>query len=307
MIIGHNSIISFFEEVFKNQRWHHAYTFVGPNQVGKRTVAYYVGAKLLATTPAKLNQQPDFFYLERMTDEKTGKRKKDITVEQARRFKARFETTSWSGGYHVIVFNEAEFLNEEAGNALLKIIEEPPVKTIIFLLTTDDTKLLPTIRSRTQVVTFSTVPDDIIQDALEKLSCPTDKARELARISWGRPGRALQFFENDEWCKQYTYKVERFKKLLLQPFYIQLQLVEDMFDKDEKDDHIKVREDLICVLEIWEMEWRAMLVGNNDGVVYKNYSIEKIIEIIDKIEEGKKFLRQNIHPRLIIEHILLAF
>jgi DNA polymerase-3 subunit delta' len=195
MIIGHQSIINFFEEVFKSGHLHHAYTFVGPNQIGKKVVAYHVGATLLATIPEKINQHPDFFYLERMVDEKSGKLKKDITVEQARNFKTRFQAKSWSGGYQVIIFDEAEFLNEEAGNALLKIIEEPPAKTIIFLLTSNEQALLPTIRSRTQVVHFLSVPEQEIQEALERMSCSKERAQELARISWGRPGRALDFFE----------------------------------------------------------------------------------------------------------------
>lgn len=306
MIIGHESIINFFSEAIKNSYLHHAYTFVGPSQVGKRTIASHLGVQLLNTTLEKLNNHPDFFRMERVRDEKSDKLKKNITIEQVRQFKDRFGSKSWSGKYRVVIIDEAELLNEEAANALLKIIEEPPQGVVIFLLTIDDQALLPTIRSRTQIINFLLVNEQVIRDSLEQLSFPNNKVQECVRVSWGRPGRALAFLRDENLFRKYVHEVDRFKKLLHQPFYKKLEVIEDIFGKSEKDDHVQVREELRNILEIWEMQWREIMLTLSKEE-RRMYSSEKIVEIIDQIYHARILLRKNIHPRLIIENIVLEF
>lgn len=311
MIIGHSKIVEASIRAFEGDRFQHAYIFVGRNSVGKRTVARYLASSLLKTSFEKIDIHPDFFYVERSVDEKTGKHKKDITIEQARTIKQKLQTKSWSGGFQVVVLDEAERLNEEASNALLKILEEPPEKSIVFLLTTDDEALLPTIRSRAQTVSFPLVSEEIIKQGLVDRGCGEEKASELAYASWGRPGRALSFLHDEELYRDYQKEIERFKKLLHQPFHVKLKIIEDIFGSTkgggEKQDHIKQREELVDILEIWEMQWRDILLAGEKNNEYKKYASQTIITILNKLEEARKLLRQNIHPRLVVENIVLDF
>ena len=138
MLIGHAKILEFFENALKSGSLSHAYCFVGQGQVGKRTLAKILAAKILKTDLSKLSCHPDFYYLERIEDEKTGKLKKEISIAQARYLKTHLIGKSWSGGYKVVIVDEAELLNEESSNALLKTLEEPKAKTIFFLLTENE-------------------------------------------------------------------------------------------------------------------------------------------------------------------------
>ena len=123
-IIGHEKIISFFDKVIANGALAQSYCFVGAGGVGKKTVARYLATQILKVSDKQLNTHPDFYYLCRQIDEKTEKIKKDIGIAQARQIKEKLGRKSWFGGYQVIIIDEAELLNEESANALLKSLEE---------------------------------------------------------------------------------------------------------------------------------------------------------------------------------------
>ncbi len=161
----------------------HAYCFVGPNGVGKRAAARYLAAKLLKVKEEALNSHPDFYHAGRSEEEKTGKLKKDISIDQVRELSARLQNKPWLGGYQAAILEDAELLSASAGNALLKILEEPAAKSALFLIATDDGELLPTIRSRCQLIYFHMVETDKIAEALKKEGCPAKIAEEAAEAS----------------------------------------------------------------------------------------------------------------------------
>ena len=118
----------------------------GPPSVGKATLATRLGKTLLsnavglgeadATTASLIDNRahPDFFVLERVPNEKTGKLRQDIAVDQVRKVSAGLHRTSTTGR-RVVIVDLADHLRREAANALLKTLEEPPAGTVLFLLT----------------------------------------------------------------------------------------------------------------------------------------------------------------------------
>lgn len=131
--IGQHKIVKFFDNAIKNGHLSHCYCFVGPDGIGKKTLAKKLSAELLKVAEDKLATHPDFIYLERETDEKTGKLKKNISIEQARNLRSRLRSKSWLDGYRAVIIDETELLNEESSNALLKLLEEPSEQNIFFL------------------------------------------------------------------------------------------------------------------------------------------------------------------------------
>src|SRR3989338_393110 len=103
----------------------HALLFVGPKGAGKTSVAHQLGKALLGSLT-----HPDFLTLERLVDEKTGKRKSQISVEQIRELNARLGLSSLGGGWKVVFIEEATALSMGAVNALLKTLEEPKGKVL---------------------------------------------------------------------------------------------------------------------------------------------------------------------------------
>ncbi len=123
--IGNKNIANFLQLSFENGTFSHAYCLIGASQIGKRTLANQLAAQILGVSVAGLATNPDYVYVERQEDEKTGKKKKEISADQIRQVREKFYNSSWLNGYKVIVLDEAELLNEESGNAFLKILKFP--------------------------------------------------------------------------------------------------------------------------------------------------------------------------------------
>ncbi|HSR89168.1 MAG TPA: AAA family ATPase [Candidatus Udaeobacter sp.] len=303
-IVGHEKIISFFDKVIGNNALAQSYAFVGSDNVGKRTVARHLAAKILKITEKQLDTHPDFYYVSRLVDEKTEKLKKDISIVQARQIKSKLGNKSWFGGYQIVIIDEAELLNEESGNALLKILEESGQQRVFFLLTANDGELLSTIRSRCQMFYFSLVSAKLIEANLISLGYSQELASEAAKLSWGRPGRGITLAADDNLRGAFKQEAERWQKLVNEPYYKKAKAFEDLFN--EKIDNLRTSEKLSNVLEVWTMVWREKIlekIENNP----KATDLLFIARLIDSFKNSQVLLAQNINPRLILDQILLNF
>jgi len=295
-IIGHSKILSFFDKVIKNENLSHAYCFVGSESVGKRAVAEYIAGRLLGVEKSELNKNADFISIEQIINEKTGKLRKDISIEQIRELITRLYSRAFvKDGYKIAIIDQAELMSRGASNALLKTLEEPKEKTILFLTTIDESKLLPTIQSRCQMIYFSPVPTELIKIFLESKDIDSALARDLALQAHGMPGMAISWYTDKELYETYKKEIERFRSLQGKNFYEKLQAVEELFG--DKTDHIMARENLQKILDIWQLQLHEQIV---DGKL-KN----SLVAINEDIKKAKDLLSQNVHPRLLVEHILL--
>lgn len=304
-IIGHEKIISFFDKVIANNALSQSYCFVGSDGVGKKTTARYLATQILKIKDKQLDTHPDFYYISRQIDEKTEKIKKDIGIAQARQIKEKLGRKSWFGGYQVIIVDEAELLNEESGNALLKSLEEAGKQRVFFLLTTDDNELLGTIRSRCQMFYFSLVDNAVITTGLKELGYADTLCAEAANLSWGRPGRAIMLTTDDDLRNSFNHEVERWQKITGEPFYKKIKAVEDLFN--EKTDNLRTSEKLSNALQTWMVLWRAKMLAKAEDSSSKNSSLSllEMAGLLDSFKQGQVLLAQNINPRLVVEQILL--
>jgi DNA polymerase III delta prime subunit len=296
MIIGNSKISHYFVKAIQNGNLAHAYTLIGPNGIGKKHLAKQLAANILGIKVQALAVHPDFYLLERATDIKTGKLKKDLSVTQARELRARLQSRSWSGGYQVAVIDGADALNQESGNALLKVLEEPPPQSVIFLLAQDDGALLPTIRSRAQLFNLTLVSKHELSTGLAKLNFAQETIEKVLPLAWGRPGRAINFCQNQDLLKNELKEIERFNNLQNKSFYKKIELIEDLFE--DKDDAVKGREKLIEVLGLWMVLFREKLLPAEQSTG------QKIATIIDSINTARQQLKQNVHPRLVMELVV---
>lgn len=290
-IIGHHQIINFFDKVIDNANLSHAYCFVGSEHLGKRKVAEYLASKILEVDNKKLYQNFDFVFIDQEIDEKTEKTKRDITVKQIRELREQLSKRSYGGGFKVAIIDNAEKLNSEAANALLKTLEEPADKTIIFLLTKDEKQLPETIISRCQLINFFPVRKHDIKTNLAEFY-DEELVEEVISLSGGLPGLAINWLENKEMLANYKKEIQRFHSLFGEPFYKKLSIVEDLFG--DKTDHIAARQHLLEVLDIWQ-----------SGLMKENLEATKNVSLQDQIFTTKDLLLKNVHPRLLVENILL--
>jgi DNA polymerase-3 subunit delta' len=184
----------------------------GPPGVGKATLAYRIARYLLrygatAQGPEDLalpandvvsrqieaQAHPGLLVLRRQVNEK-GKLKTVLDVDEIRRLGGFFGMTAEAGGWRVAIVDSADDMNDNAANALLKILEEPPPRGLLILISHAPGRLLPTIRSRTQRLDLRPLDDATMAQALEQRLPDTggkDRA-QLAQLSEGSLGLALQ-------------------------------------------------------------------------------------------------------------------
>src|SRR5690606_14237292 len=136
---------------------------------------------------------PDFTFVERERDAKTGKPHAFINIEQVQALTARLSMGSMMGGWRVAIVDCAHVLNESSANALLKRLEEPHEKTVLFLTAHSADQVMQTIRSRCQVLRFGRVATLEIVDVLKQAGADADTAQLYARLADGRPGIALGY------------------------------------------------------------------------------------------------------------------
>ena len=311
-IIGHEKIVEFFENIARSGNLSHAYCLIGPDHIGRRKVAETIAAELLEIPPGDLNLSPDYRLVDRLPDEKTGKLKKHISVEQIRELVYFLGQSAFrKNGCKAAIINDIENLNQSGANSLLKSLEEMDDKTIVFLLVGDAASVLPTILSRARKIFFAPVREGAIFEYLKNNGADDDLAGELARMSRGLPGHAIRWLREPDSLARRVNEEKRFESLFHQPFYQKLQSVEDLFG--DKSDHIKARAELSEVLDLWqEMIVARLRTGAVGGIMTgvdssknENIAPKELIAMENCVAAAKAGLRENIHPRLLVEDILL--
>jgi DNA polymerase-3 subunit delta' len=223
-LLGHEAAEKALLADFNAGRLPHAIILAGLPGIGKATLAYRLARFLLSQEeqgaglfgepekPASLYIKPDhpvarrvssgghadLVVVEREFDEKKGRLKQDISAESVRKITPFLRKTAAEGGWRIVIVDSAEYLNRTSQNALLKILEEPPAKTVLILTTTQPGAFLPTIRSRCRMVQLNPLSDAAVNVLLDKYSpgLPADEKAALCRLSEGSIGRALQFHQD---------------------------------------------------------------------------------------------------------------
>lgn len=205
---GGEGVEQTFLSALSRGRLHHAWLLTGPEGVGKATFAYRAARRLLGARPdpafgllgsapndpvcrqIAARSHPDLMVLEREGED--GKARRNIPVDEARRLPEFFAKAPASAPYRVAIIDAADDLNVNAANAVLKTLEEPPPRGVLFLVSHSPGKLLPTIRSRCRKLTFPAWDEARTATFLANHAelTPADAGR-LAKMSKGAPGRAL--------------------------------------------------------------------------------------------------------------------
>jgi len=125
------------------------------------------------------------------------KKQGQIGVDEALDVVKKLSLKSYEGGYKVMLIWMAEKLNTSAANKLLKLIEEPPEKTVFLLITEDEEQIIQTIRSRCQILHFPPLAENDIAIALEEKGLARKEALRLAHEANGNFNKALDLMNND--------------------------------------------------------------------------------------------------------------
>ncbi len=222
-LVGHGEAERAFLDAWRAGRLHHAWLIGGPRGIGKATFAYRVARFLLANpdpaaAPAVRDlavapdhpvarkvaalSHPDLVVLRRTpgTDKKGPS--STIAIDSVRRALAVFASTAGAGGYRICIVDSAEDLNVASANALLKVVEEPPPRSIFLIVSHSPGRVMATIRSRCRKLTLGELAPDEIETVVEGLGAPWDaiepglRARAAA-LAQGSVQGALELLDEE--------------------------------------------------------------------------------------------------------------
>lgn len=214
-LFGQDAALTEAEAAIAGGRMHHAWMISGPKGVGKASFAYRLARRLLgaadnhqgllASDPddpvchrLEALSHPDFLLIRRPYNDKTGKLKNEIPVEEARRAPEFFSKSASGKGWRVCIVDSADELNTNSANALLKTLEEPPERGILILIVNTPGRLLPTIRSRCRRLILRAPGVEATTNWLiQHHGFDPEAAHRASAMAQGAPGRALALSETD--------------------------------------------------------------------------------------------------------------
>ena len=276
-VIGHEDIISRFKSSIEADRVSHAYIIAGEEGSGRNTLAYCFAKTLQCESggteacgtcksckQAESGNHPDIIYI-------STEGENIISVGKIRdQLVGSMEIKPYSSRYKIYIIKEAEKMMEDAQNALLKTIEEPPEYGIVIIITSQPEKLLPTIRSRCVMVSTKPVKEKDIHDYLvSKYSVSEDKATFAIEYAQGNLGKAILLASNENYEKLVQSVID------LESNLFDMELEDISYTIQQCENYQVHIQDYLDLMMMWYRDILVLKVtGNPDKILFKKqYSV----------------------------------
>jgi len=320
-VFGQDHAVGLLQNALRTGRVHHAYLFVGPAGTGRHDAAWAFAQALqcedsredacgrcVPCMKASRRVHPDIRWVE------PAEGRASIGIDQVRAIRSEVAYGPYEGKYRVYIVTPAEQLAPEAQNALLKLLEEPPPRTVFVLVAESAHAVLPTVVSRLQPVRFHLVPADEIEGMLRtRLGVDPPRARVLATLCGGRVTLAARWAQTPDALGDRDRVVAHLLRVE-QEWLLAAQKAANEFAGE--------RDRLPELLDIALLWYRDLIVWQETGSSRLLVNLDRLDEIrrlaptlasgalrrrIEAIERAKADLRRNLHPRLVLDTMFLQF
>ena len=274
-IVGNDEVKKFLNKAIEEKHILHSYLFVGIDGIGKALFAKELAKKILyldsSYTTVELNNHPDF--CEILPENKT------IKIEQIRDMQQQILQKPITSNRKVYVIIHSDTMTKEAQNCLLKTLEEPPEYATIILVTSNEEKLLNTIKSRCMKISFQKIEEEQIEKYIEE-TLQTKLSKQLIEASQGSIGKAIELEKQKEIYEQVDYLLEQIETQDLITIFHQAEV---LYKEKEKIEEL--------------LEYMNVLL-------YKTKE-QKKLRAIAYVEETKKRIRANSNYDMCIDFLLM--
>jgi DNA polymerase-3 subunit delta' len=273
-LIGHDWAVKLLKHHIEDQRTRHAYLFIGPESVGKRTLASRFAQALSCERADPLGEicgecracrlvsEGTFPDLEVLAPDPT------IQVDDVRALQRRLALAPYEGPWRIALLENFHNASISASNAMLKTLEEPPDQVVLLLTALAQELLLPTVVSRCEVIPLRGVSLSTITRTLEDRAVESERAQMLATLSEGRPGRAIRWESDPDLLERRAEALDQLRDAIGMDIGGRFALAERIVGRGK----IAIqRRRVRTTLEAWLSIWRDLLYrGYQAEVQFRN-------------------------------------
>ena len=331
-IVGHEWAVAQLAQSMRSGSVAHAYLLSGVAGIGKTLLALRLAQALNCTAGQdgpclncracrlmERGNHPDL-RIAGMATQAVGlkaedaARQKELKIGTVREWQRDINLRPYEAKRRIFILHDAERLNEEASNAMLKTLEEPPPYATLILVA-HSTELLQTIVSRCRLLRLRPLPRQQVASTLEERGVPAEQAALLAAWSGGRLGWALQLIEQPESLARREEQLGELIALHSRTASAGMRWAEQR----AKEYRAGEQESVFAWLELWQSWWRDLLLtaaGYAEGVINVDrrseleraaarYALPVIHTFTTRIGQAAQQLRENGNPQLVLEQIVL--
>lgn len=316
LILGQEQPIRLLKTLFRNGTIPHAFLFLGIEGVGKKTtaMAFAMACNCSAQTPdvgpcgccspcrkIKSGNHPDIILIE-----PSGP---FIRIDQIRSLCNTLALKPYEARYRVVIISQAQAMNPAAGNALLKMLEEPPDRTVLILTALQTSDLLPTIVSRCQHVRFNPIPQDQIEALLiEQYGTLHDDAKIISTLANGSVSKARSMIRQTHtanWIRRRIWLINEVESLSIRPIGSRLAFAAKLSERKEAvADSLEVMKSWFRDLIVFKYNPGRILNKDLSDKIQnasKKMTIASLLSKMDDIHSAQKDIQANSNLRLTLE------
>ena len=310
--VGNQKVIDFLEKNINKKKLANAYIFCGVRDLGKFSLAKSFARNIFVSDRPELNDRQnlleinnDFLIIERFED------KKNISIDQIRDLISFLSSSSFLDSYKVVIIKDAENLNLNSANALLKILEDFKDKLVVILTVNNLSNLPETVASRSQIINLYPLNfDDMYSMLKNEYSLSPSEAKNIAKISLGRPMLAKKFIDNNDFYNDYKKLGEHLIDFLDYNLIDRMGLVDNLCHLDS------VLGDNLNIVDVWRGLFRdfSFMYYNRPDLIQNDFIIEKIrnkkiedssflLKADSVFKKSTEYLNSNMSLKSVLEYI----
>ncbi|MGE5655001.1 MAG: DNA polymerase III subunit delta' [Bacillota bacterium] len=317
-IHGQPVAVRILSQAMAQRRLAHGYLFVGPEGVGKRLTALRLaqainceqGEGQACGVCPSCHKHAQGLHLDLHLVTPQGQR---ISVDQVRELSTEMIRRPHEGRYRVAILDPADRLSPEATNALLKTLEEPAPASVFILISDNLEGILPTIRSRCQMVRFGKLPPASLEMILNERGVDEKQSALIVKLAQGSAQEALRLASAPEWQEQRAVRLQMFAEADGWDLIQRLKWAEEQ-------DKVQSKEQLIDMLKLWQSWYRDRMIVSMGADEEQLQNPDALLQLRRLSQRSRKDFETDIHrfgeaimalernavPRLVLENVLLG-
>lgn len=277
--LGNQRVIDFFNNSFERGFSTQAFGLYGIKHLGKKYLVNLIAQK------NECLEGINFFKVKSQED------KRDISIEQIRNWQKMLRLQSVGNRMVIGVIESAEDLSLPASNALLKIIEEPPKNTLLFLTVSNSNSILKTLQSRLLAINFNKTTNGQLLEDLLSLGYDKTKVNTVVDVVNGLPGLAIKLLNNEQLLDSWQKEYNEVEKMINSPLSQRLVWLHKIFE-DKKNNNLDAISLLTKVASVVSRQAKT--------------NPTKYAPALSWLVESPRFLSSNVNQRLLFERIILS-